>query len=162
MSCLNFEQVARPIHTSKFAVDSRDSNLAEFEFAMQLSHMAIDDVRLCTMPDEARWCLDHSTGRDTDPYWLQAVSRLAMASIVYEVAEAAQDVSEVVRSHREAQVDFPPKRYEGAHRAHERAMARRTPYGGLEALKAALCWCCRVRCGRAETPPYLDRLTEAS
>ena len=68
-----------------------------------LCRKASDIVRLCTTPNEARRCLDHSFGRDTDPYWLEAITGLAKASTRYEQAEAAQDVSDAVRAQREAQ-----------------------------------------------------------
>jgi FtsZ-interacting cell division protein YlmF len=87
--------------------------------------MALDIIRLCTTPDEARRCLDHSSGRDTDPYWLEAVTRLAMASTPYEEAEAAQDVSDAVRAHREALAVIPAHEAREARRAQERARERR-------------------------------------
>lgn len=91
---------------------------------MQPSDMPLDNVRLCTTPEEARRCLDYSTGRDTDPYWLEAVTRLAIASTPYGEAEAAQDVSDAVRAHREALAEIPDHEAREAHRAQERARER--------------------------------------
>lgn len=109
----------------KTTVENLQSDLAGLEFAMQPSVMPIDNVRLCTTPDEARRCLDYSSERAADPYLRQAVIRLAMATTPYEEAEAAQDVSDAVRAHGEALAVVPAHEAREARRAQERARERR-------------------------------------